>query len=88
MRKDRARGICKNDDKQYRRWWGYQAHNGQWLYENMAVKSRLYDKSELDSEGEWSRMRIAIAGKTQSRKYAQKKNTLRPVGRTYNNYQR
>ena len=27
----------------------------------------------LDSEGEWSRMRIAIAGKTQSRKYAQKK---------------
>ena len=27
----------------------------------------------LDSEGEWPRMRIAIAGK--SRKYAQKKNT-------------
>ena len=27
----------------------------------------------LDSEGEWPRMRIAIAGKTQSRKYAKKK---------------
>ena len=35
----------------------------------------------LDSEGEWPRMRIAIAGKTQSRKYAQKKNT--PGPRTY-----
>ena len=32
----------------------------------------------LDSEGEWPRMRIAIAGKTQSRKYAQKKNTPVP----------
>ena len=28
--------------------------------------------STLDSESEWPRMRIAIADKTQSRKYAQK----------------